>query len=180
MAFSGQTLPTSQRDVLIAFRDRLLDQIEYLSPKDCIVTDQPIPPSLPSVAPTRFVTVSMGPGQFDTGAYAGGGAATLNEVSTVFVTLFHQTRFDKAGDCEKRLLNEENGMLATFKFDVLKALAVDWMPCRADGTTGLLRNYPQPIRATMPQEQYLGEGAGKPFIAMQIDFDASFDWDFTA
>jgi hypothetical protein len=184
MAFNGQTLPTTLRAVVLAFRDRLITAVDYLDAHNCFVTDQPMPRALPAVAPLRMATICIGPAPFDQPAFTGAGYHDLAMRFRVIVTLYQVNRSDQIGHIENAFLSEEDGLLSVFVYDVIKALQVDesgatpvqWMPHDATTGYGLLRDHPMPIIMSQPQETEMHEG-DVGYVSTMIDFDAFLSWD---
>src|SRR5688500_7165149 len=119
MAFNGQTLPTTQADVLLAFQARLIEAVDGLTADSCFVTDEPMPVELLAVCQPRMVTVCVGPSIYDQPAFTGAGFHDLAERCRVMVTLYQQTREDRIGHAHNALLSDDRGIIAVFKRDIL-------------------------------------------------------------
>lgn len=169
---------TTQADILIAFRDRLRDACPGCTDLSCFICDQPIPESIPGAG--HCVTVSIGEGSFDHQLFSAG-AATLNEDSQVIITVLTQIVLDRIPQAERALLDESRGLLANWKYQILRTLLLadpdsgnnsrPWEP--ASGDKPLLRNQIFPTNAPSPAD--VPGKAG--WIGMQLPFAVSFDWE---
>lgn len=172
---------STQADILVAFRDRLLEFCPGCTDLTCFISDQPMPAIIPGGG--HCVTVSIGDGVFDQSLFTGGGASTLCEESQIVVTILTQITLDRIPQAERALLEDDRGLLVRWKFSILRALLLDdpnqgndskpWEP--ALGDKPLCRDLIRPTVATSPQDV-----PGKPgWIGFQITFAVSFDWDLS-
>lgn len=169
----------TQDEVLAAFRDRLRT-LDGLSDQTCFVSDSPIPLVLPAGG-GHCVTVSAGAGSYDQSLFSGGGHSTLNEDSQVIVTAMVHCAIDRVPQAERAMLDPSRGLLTRWKRSILRCLLVvdpnlrelsqAWEP--AVGDRPLCRDQIRPLRVTPPSD--VPEFPG--WIAVQIVFSASFDWD---
>lgn len=171
----------TQADILIAFRDRLITDCPGLTDLSCFISDQPIPNSIPGGG--YCVTVSMGDGTFDQQLFLGAGAVTLCEESQIIVTVLSQIVLDRIPQAEKAMLDEDRGLVANWKRNILRTLLLNdpsagpeskpWEPAKGDKP--LCRNFPRPTHASSP-----GDVPGKAgWIGCQITFAVDFDWDLS-
>ena len=168
----------TQADILIAFRDRLRMACPGCTDLSCFISDQPMPAFIP--AGGHCVTISIGDGIFDQKLFTGGGSSTLNEDSQVVITVMHQIVIDRIPQAEAVLTDECRGLLAFWKFQVLRTLLLadpdeadskPWEP--AIGDKPLCREHIRPVHTSAP-----GEVPGKPsWYGFNITFAVSFDWD---
>jgi hypothetical protein len=167
--------PVTQDLILIAFVDRLRDQIGEYNDQNCWETDDPIPLSHPGG--NEFCTVSFGDGQFPGEFFAGGGSDTLTEAGSVIIAPTVPLQGDRPRRRRRRLVGEiddpDKRTLLERKREILKALfASDWEPASDDQP--LLRDLPSPVACSAPAEVTVGEAL---MLQMRISIQTVFDWD---
>lgn len=178
--FSKRSRAT-QKDILIAFRDRLVEACPGCTDLTCFISDQPIPASIPGGG--SCVTVSIGDGVFDQQLFIGGGASTLCEESQIIVTVMSQVVLDRIPQAERALVDDDRGLLSSWKRGILRALLLadpelgneskPWEPAKGDRP--LCRDQIRPNTASAPADL-----PGKlGWIGFQIPFAVSFDWDLS-
>jgi hypothetical protein len=170
---------STQPDILVAFRDRLISAVPGCTDLTCFISDQPIPAMIPGGG--SCVTVSIGEGVFDQQLFTGGGAATLCEEFQVVITAMTQVVLDRIPQAERALLEDDRGLLVKWKVALLRALLLEdytlgldskpWEPAIDDQP--LCRELIRPVHSSAP-----GDIPNKPgWIGFQLTFSTSFDWD---
>lgn len=163
---------TTQDEILIAFVDRLRDQIEEYNEQNCWESDDPVPLSHPGGS--ELCTVSFGPGQFPGEFFSGAGSDTLTEAASIIVAPTVPLTGDRPRRRARRIHKDPDGRsLLHRKRQVLAALfGSPWEP-HLDGQP-LLRDMPSPGRCTQPGEVMVGDAR---MLQIQITIQTVFDWD---
>ena len=171
-----------QDEILDAFAARLREH-PLLNTGTVVIEDQPVPRAMPSGG--YLITVSPGAGEFPHNLWANGHHSTATEDGSVIIGVYLYSVKDRLGRKEAAMTSRAPGKpsLMAWKRAVLKILTVSdetvpagrtkqsWEP--AIGARPLLRDIPQPVRATavldLPQH--------KGWIGFQIVFSCTWDWD---
>lgn len=162
---------TTQDEVLDRVVARLIDRIGgRLNPANCYQTVEPYPDH-PDLAHVLFCQVSPGPGEFDQGALAGGGANTPFELAQTWVTVYNRVRLDPTNRAESILKEAARGLLI-LKRQVLEALTGHHLT-NANGVP-ILINYMVPRQATQPA---LNPEDKVAYVS--IAFQTDFEWNLT-
>lgn len=171
-----------QDEILDAFAARLREH-ELLSTATVVISDQPVPAFMP---PGMYcICVAPGAGEFPHQLWANGHHTTATEDGSIIVGIYLNSQKDRAGRKEAAMTSRKPGRpsLLTWKRAVLKMLCVSdepvpagtspqiWEP--AIGDRPLLRDQPQPVRATA----VLDVPDHKGWIGLQITFSCTWDWD---
>ena len=160
-------IDVTQDIVLTRVIERLRDQLE-LDARHCFETDDPDAVQTPRSG-DYWVTVYIGPGQFDVPNQIGGGAEQLTETIPVIVTAYSRVRLDPVDEGEKTFHSATRG-LYVLKAKLLKAL-VGHDLTDSDGNT-FLRQLLYATRAAVPIVDK-AEGRGK----IAVEFGVEWDWD---
>ena len=142
---AGQRVPTTQVDVLTAIVKQLQTALG-LTESACFLSVHP--EAQPTVNQNVWLTVSPEDGQFDDGAWGGGGQAVLIENTWAVITIFSAMRLDRPEHDVAFLTDVVRGVL-TVKRKVLKALgtfdpvnsSADFILCQPMAPT----NSPRPL-----------------------------------
>ncbi|MGV3486233.1 MAG: hypothetical protein ACO1RT_17575 [Planctomycetaceae bacterium] len=163
---------TTQDLVLIAFVDRLRDQIAEYTDQNCWESDDPVPLTHPGGG--EFCTVSFGDGDFPAEFFAGSSDETLTEMGSVIIAPTIPMDGDRPRRRRRRLVDDSGGVsLIHRKRQILRALfKSEWEPFV--GLQPLLRDMPSPVRCSAPGEVVIGE---KKMLQMRITVRTVFDWD---
>lgn len=163
--------------ILLAVRDRLINEISEISEMSCYVTDESSPTEVPPS--DIFFTVSAGAGQFDEAMFDGGGFQTTTSLTNIVVAMFVRTPADRIDWAEGTLTDENQGLLSVFLYRTLRALLKDgddaWEP--SDDIGPILRSQIAPQSHTAAQLVTPGEGGQMVrFTRMDVVFSVEFDW----
>ncbi len=171
-----------QGDILEQIADRLVDQIDELTPDNCFLAEQPIPLSMPTGL--YCVTVSLGPSQFPHEFFEAAGVDQLVDDASVVITPIVAVQGDQPRKKWRRVVGNTEGTpafrgnerpsLLYFKESVLRALlyAADWEP-ELDNQL-LLRDQLSAVSSDAPHDVRVGEAM---CAAMEMRFKTVFDWD---
>lgn len=161
---------TKQSAVLIAIRDRLINQIAKLNDSTCFLSLRPVPPQKPGSVHNEFVTICPMDSQFNESVFEGAGAAALEENAGVIVTIFSRIKLDRNEHATQALTNATRGLLSIWKPDVLAALTEHNL---TDGVSEILDNLLMPRSCQSP------DTGDEGLIGLSIYFDTDFDWELS-
>ncbi len=162
---------TTQADVLLRVRDRLIARISGLTDTTCFLTLEPEPPM--ELKSNLFVTVCPMSGRFDDGALTGGGQEVAIEEAGVIVTIWSACKLDKAGEATAALTDTTRGVLV-LKRKILQALTSHDL-LDANGNK-MLVDYMQPVTSDIPRASVYGETQK---IGVPLAFSTNFAWDLS-
>lgn len=159
---------TNHRDVLLAVQDLILSELagQEFSEANVVVTDEPEPPA--NMRHQIFMTICPADSQFPDDVQTGGGAATVEELAVVLVTLFSARKTDQVGRMPQAVYDSETGLLE-IKRRVMRAL-VGQYPDR--NRFPLLSDCIKIRRSTTPRHD-------EKLYFLTLEFGTSFFWDLT-
>lgn len=158
------------QDVVLARVVARLRESLGLDERHCFETDNPDKIEVPRSG-GYYVTVYIGPGQFDVANQIGGGAAQCTEAIQVVVTGYSRVRLDPVDEGMKQFHAASRG-LYVLKAKILKALVGQDL-ADEDGNT-FLRQLVYATRAAVP---VIDKDKGQGKIA--VEFGVEWDWDLT-
>jgi len=166
---STQRGRATQKQILQAVVDRLIDYVDDYNTQNCFVSDQAVPSHF--MGGRDFCTVSPGSGRFPTEFFTGAGTNSLVEDATIVITPGMVRRLDKPHKKDLVIVDLADSLVER-KRQVLAAMVLDaWEP--AIGTQPLTRDMLSPVSATAPGDVRVGE---TEMIALQLTFSTVFDW----
>lgn len=161
---------TDQGAVLLAIRDRLIDQLAPdFNNSTCYLSMKPVPPVTPSSVHNIFCTIAPDNGTFNEGVFEGAGEDHVEEDGGVIISVFSRIKTDRVEHATEALTNATRGLLSVWKKRVLKAISGQNLQ-DADGNE-IFDNLPMPRISNIPNL------ADDELVGFSLSFDTDFDWD---
>lgn len=181
MTVPATTADTQDSPLLAAVVDRLRTKVKGLTPANCFVTDQPVPPDGYFPQGDVACTVCLLDGTFDAQLWNGGGPSQLCETPSLAVTILRHTKIDQPPRLTTAMQSEQKGLLKVWKLELLRALLVEdatadvlvpWQPVDYDGNPILRGMGLVPRRSQGPRMM-----TEVDWLGLTLWFEVSFDWD---